>query len=70
MSSMRHGLSEDNLYRLLAAWDDVSAAIDRVVTSLPGQLTEASNNLERQRAGMRIVINEVTRTSAAKEPTP
>lgn len=58
-------MSDDDLMKLLAQWDDVSAAIDRIVTALPGQMTDAAANLEGQRAKMRRTINEVTRTTTA-----
>lgn len=55
------GMSDDQLFELLQAWDEVSSAIDKVVTSLPGQLSATSENLERRRGNMRVVINRVTR---------
>ena len=58
-------MTDDDLMMLLAQWDDVSAAIDRVVTALPGQMTDAAANLEVQRSKMRRTINEVTRSTSA-----
>ena len=58
-------MSDDYLMKLLAQWDDVSAAIDRIVTALPGQMTDAAANLEVQRSKMRRTINEVTRSTSA-----
>jgi hypothetical protein len=45
------------LDELLAAWDRLNGAIDRVVTSLPGQMSAASAELEQARWAMRSVVN-------------
>lgn len=51
----------DSLLRLLTRWDDLSAAIDRIVTALPAQMSEASNRLEAERKLMREEITAYTR---------
>lgn len=59
------GLSEDDLMTLLAQWDDVSAAIDRIIVCQPAGMTAAAEKLEAERKQMRAVINHVTRPAAA-----
>lgn len=60
-AAVGRGLSEDRLFELLAAWDEVSAAIDRIVVCQPAGMTAAAEMLEAQRKSMRGVINTVTR---------
>ena len=43
----------------LKMWDDLSNAIDRVVTALPGQMSGASNNLEAQRLRFRAQMHRL-----------
>lgn len=42
---------------LLNAWDEMSAAIDRVVTALPAQMTAASETLEDVRRKFRELLH-------------
>lgn len=50
-------LKKATLDELLTAWDDVSAAIDRVVTAQPANMTAAAEELERSRRVMRDRMN-------------
>lgn len=51
----------DEIEDTLAVWDDLSLAIDRVVTALPAQMTEASQDLEVRRAEMHKQMNNLGR---------
>lgn len=46
-----------SLDEVLSAWDRLSAAIDRTVTALPAQMTDAAAELEQARWQMRSVMN-------------
>jgi hypothetical protein len=41
---------------LMRSWDDLSAAIDRVLTAQPGQMTAAAERLEVSRREHRALI--------------
>lgn len=55
----RSAYLRDEIDDTLARWDDLCNAIDRVVTSLPSQMTQASANLEHQRSCMRRQIHNL-----------
>lgn len=44
---------ENPIYEILDLWDDLDGAIDRVITALPGQMTDASTRLEAERLRFR-----------------
>lgn len=49
---------------LLVVWDDLDAAINRVVTALPAQMTAASETLEQERRRMRAALHNAYKDSA------
>jgi hypothetical protein len=47
---------QDHVDSLLRSWDDVDNAAQRVATSLPSQMTEAADRLERARIAHRDIL--------------
>lgn len=45
-----------DLIQVLDQWDRVSGAIDKMVTALPAQMTDAAAILEAERRTMRVII--------------
>lgn len=56
----------DKSLQLIEAWDRVDGAINRILTALPQQMTNAAETLEAERKGMR----EAIRTIMRKKATP
>ena len=46
----------DKLKEIFAVWDELDSAVNRIVTALPFQMTEAAERLEVARRKMRGVI--------------
>lgn len=57
------------LFRLLDAWDNLSRDIDRVLTALPGQMSEASGRLDVSRKAMRDEFNAFIRARSTQDKT-
>ncbi len=61
-------MREDDLF---AAWDDLSDAIDRVICSLPHQMSESIGRLEDRKLKMRKVFQDQMMVSRCKpHPEP
>lgn len=54
----------DAMTPLLEAWDEMDNAAQRVLTALPGQMTEAAARLDAARLAMRTVIQRTALTAA------
>lgn len=55
---------EADVFALLDKWDHLDSAINRVVTALPGQMTEAAVRLETERLQFRERIYKFTKAHA------
>jgi len=53
MADARNSISMEEMFELLAKWDDVDAAINRIVTAQPAQMTAAAERLQDARIVMR-----------------
>lgn len=53
------------LFVMLDEFDRLNGAIDRVLTALPGQMTDAAGLLENRRAIMRDTMNRYVKDLAA-----
>lgn len=55
---------------VLEAWDNLSAAVDRMVTALPAQLSLAAETLEEQRRAFRTTLMKAATPSRKPWPAP
>jgi hypothetical protein len=62
-------MQSSDLIRILDGWDQVSLAIDRIVTALPQQMTHAAENLEARRREMRALLHEIGLSNDLEEIT-
>lgn len=63
-------MTSDETVDLIQRWDALSAAIDRVLTALPEQMTDAAKILAAERRSMRAEINRLGRKAAQDKGRP